>query len=111
MQYEVNNQPSGIAFECERGGVRRIVQNVHNLLMTVEGEVPYDRKRGINPRVLDQPVEDVNLVILREIDRLMNWEPRATAVSAKAELSDAGDMVITCVVDIKEEATGSNGQQ
>ncbi len=110
MQYEVSNQPSGVAFECERGGVRRIVQNVHNLLMTVEGEIPFDRKRGINPRVLDQPVEDVNLVILREIDRLMNWEPRATAVSARAELSEAGDMVVTCVVDIQEGGSGADGQ-
>ena len=37
---------------------------------------------------------------MREIDRLLEWEPDATAVSADARLDDDGQIIITCVIEV-----------
>lgn len=68
--------------------------------MTRLGEVPFDRMRGLNPAIWDMPLTELNTQILPEIDRVLLWEPRAKAVSAKAELDKNGETLISVIVEV-----------
>jgi len=103
-QYEINNLPAPIDFECGNELIRRTLQNAKNLLMCRRGEVPYDRQRGFDPALFDLPLEEMNLRLLRELDRVMLWEPDVEVVSASAQRTEEG-VVIRCVVEI---ALGGN---
>lgn len=98
--YTIDNRPGPINFESNKNMLQRTLQNAKNLIMCRMGEVPYDRKRGIDPALFDMPIIDVNEQLMPEIDRVLGWEPDAEAVSAVATRDENGDTVITVVVDI-----------
>lgn len=101
--YEIDNTKAPIDFECNKeGNTERTLQNCKNLLMCRMGEVPYDRRRGLNPAVFDMPLPELNNVILSEVDRVLAWEPDAKAVSARAYRDGNGELIIRCVVDVAE---------
>ena len=55
--------------------------NVHrcaeNLLATVRGEVPYDRLKGIDARIIDKPAEEAQTLIQQDAEWLLEtYEPR-----------------------------------
>lgn len=102
-KYVVDNKPSPIDFESiQKGTTARILQNCKNLLRCHMGEAPYDRMRGINPVVYDLPIAELNNVLLSEVDRVLEWEPKARAVSAKASMEGNGQLVLTVIVDIPD---------
>ena len=98
-RYTVDTTPTPIDFECT-DGIRRVLQNVKNLLRCRMGEVPYDRMRGVDPSIFDKGIEAVNQSLLPEIDRVLLWEPNAEAVAAAASTDENGDTVVTVTVEI-----------
>ena len=101
MEYEIDNLPNGIDFECNKSPVRRIVQNAKNLLTLRQGEIPFDRQRGFDWRLYDLPIQELRSRLAREIDRVLLWEPKAELVSCRADI-EGGVTVIRCVIDVKE---------
>ncbi len=100
--YMITNDATDINFEESRDTVSRVLQNCHNLLMTHRGEIPFDRRRGLDPAIYDMPYENVMEVLMRELSRVMVWEPRAIVQEARTELRDDGTMRITCILNINE---------
>lgn len=99
-RYTIDTRPGPIDFECNGDAVMRVLQNCKNLLMCRMGEVPHDRRRGLNQAILDLPIPEANEVILPEVDRVFKWEPKAEAVSAKVSRDENGNSVATVVLDI-----------
>ena len=57
-----------------------------NLLKCTRGEVPYERLKGLDPSLIDQPANNAEANLRRDIDWLVGtYEPRISA----------GDIVIT----------------
>ena len=102
-QYQINNIPAPIDFECGSDAVRRAVQNAKNLLMCRMGEVPYDRLRGFNPALFDLPLPELMQRLVPELDRVMMWEPDVEVVRAGCELGVNGAAIITAVIDVTIE--------
>ncbi len=51
----------------------------NNLLRTFRGEVPFERVKGINPRLIDRPSSEVNSELNDDAEWLVNtYEPRVT---------------------------------
>jgi len=98
-QYEISNAYSEIDFECNNDIEKRTLQNAKNLLMCRMGEVPYDRQRGIDPSLLDLPIDELQGLLLPELDRVMLWEPDVEVVSGKAERLHDGSVLIRCVIE------------
>lgn len=99
-QYVITNERTGVDWECETGTVQRILQNCRNLLITKMGEIPYDRYRGIDMRIIDKPLTEVRDMIEAECDRLMLYEKRAKVISASAYVRDHHDLVVRVIIDI-----------
>lgn len=97
--YEVDNGPGGELYRG-MGETGRILLNVKNLLRTTMGEIPYDRKRGLDPTLFDMNMQEIKTWITMEADRVLGWEPRARLENARAELTEAGELKITVTVEI-----------
>lgn len=75
---------------------------VENLLAIVRGEVPYDRLRGMNPRLIDRPAPEVEGDIVRDATWLVEtYEPRAALSSVTVENSGAQDGRFAIRADIE----------
>jgi len=98
--YMIDNKPTPIDFECNDDFLRRTLQNAKNLLMCRMGEVPYDRRRGINPALFELGLGEMNRQLLPEVDRVLGWEPDVKAVSAAATRNENGETVITVTVEV-----------
>lgn len=105
-RYQITNQPAEIEWELRGDSTRRIMQNVHNLMMCRMGEVPFDRLRGFDPSLYDLPLGKLEEKLLPELDRTLLWEPRAETVSASCALDEHGQTVITVLVDIETDEQG-----
>lgn len=99
-RYTIDNRPTPIDFECNHNAVLRTLQNAKNLLMCRMGEVPYDRKRGINPALFDIGIDKINAQLLPEVDRVLGWEPNVKAISARASMDEKGDTILSVVVEV-----------
>lgn len=99
-QYMIDNRSAPIDFECNSDKEMRTIQNCKNLLMTKQGEVPYDRFRGFNHHYFELPIDELNMRLVEELDRVMLWEPDAEVVSGKASMDSDGFIVITVVLEI-----------
>jgi len=105
--YEITNEGAEIDFEIPpEYEETRILQNVHNLLMTRKGEVPFDRERGFDHGIYDLPAERAEEELVPECVRVLLWEPRATLIDASGEWKEDGTMKITARISIEtgEEA-------
>lgn len=50
-----------------------------NLLATVRGEVPYDRLKGLDARVVDKPYHEAESLIQQDAEWVLEtYEPRGT---------------------------------
>lgn len=68
-------------------------QCVGNLLRLVRGEVPYERLKGIDARIIDSPSSTVAADLIAEAEWLIeNYEPRISldSINLVAELAKAG---------------------
>lgn len=101
--YEVTSEPVPLDFECTMVNniIERTLWNVRNLITLRRGEVPYDRQRGLDPAIFDLPYLEANAALLPELDRCLLWEPDAEVYDGWLEITDSGDTVVHCVVEIK----------
>ena len=77
-----------------------------NLLRLYRGEVPYERVKGLNPRLIDRPAGDSNAEVRQDAEWLLEtYEPRVSVNSINIEPSEAssGGFIVTADVEEKEE--------
>lgn len=68
-------------------------QCVGNLLRLIRGEVPYERLKGMDPRLIDSPSSTAGPELLADAEWLIeNYEPRISldSINLEAELAKAG---------------------
>lgn len=84
---------------------------VGNLLRIIRGEVPYERLKGLDARLIDQPTETVQAQAKEDARWLLEtYEPRAVVESINIgydEAAASGGLVITA--KIKGEGDITNG--
>ena len=100
-RYVIDNRPAPIDFGAT--GQARTVQNAKNLIMCHMGEVPYDRGRGFDPKRYHANMDVFRATLMEEIDRVLEWEPDATARSADAGMDENGEIVIRVEIDVTGE--------
>ena len=77
---------------------------VSNLLRTFRGEVPYERVKGLDPRLIDKPLATVELEVQQDARWLLEtYEPRATVNEIIMSNSDAVAGGFTVTADITEK--------
>ena len=77
----------------------------NNLLRLFRGEVPYERVKGLDPRIVDSPASVADGRLRQDADWLVNtYEPRAEIRSITVSQSDAinGGFTITADIEVKE---------
>lgn len=63
---------------------------VNNLLRTFRGEVPFERVKGLNPRLIDLPADEAEIELRQDAEWLLeNYEPRAVLEDVVLENEDA----------------------
>nr|DAK52516.1 MAG TPA: lysozyme [Caudoviricetes sp.] len=73
-----------------------------NLLLTFRGEVPYERVKGLDPRLMDKPVTTAEPEIRQDAEWLLEtYEPRAEVQRVTLEPIDTGGGY-TVTVEIEE---------
>ena len=83
---------------------------VKNLLRITRGEVPYERLKGLDPRMIDKPTVTVQPLIQQDARWLIEtYEPRAEIDSINVKPSEgvSGGLVVTAKISGEEEV--SNG--
>lgn len=98
--YEITTEPMPIDFEGCTTDTLRTLQNVKNLIMCRMGEIPYDRLCGFDPALFDLPPDEFAVALLPELDRVLMWEPEATAVSASYEFNADGEIIIHLFAEV-----------
>ena len=98
-QYQIDNIASPINFQ-EDDIILRTLQNAKNLLMCRMGEVPYDRYRGFDPALYELPIDELQVELLPELDRVMMWEPDVEVVDAEATLLESGEVYIKVIIEV-----------
>lgn len=74
---------------------------VQNLLAIVRGEVPYDRLRGLDPRIIDRPAADAVAEAVQDADWMLGvYEPRAKIDSIGAVNDDAAEGIFRVTAEI-----------
>ena len=84
--------------------LEEIIQNVKTILTTVQGEVPLDRKLGVDANILDLPISIAQAKITAAIVKAINeFEPRARVkqVTFKNSLTETADGILRPVIDIE----------
>ena len=79
---------------------------VNNLLQVFRGEVPYERVKGLDPRLIDRPISSADAQLRQDADWLVDtYQPRAEIKSIPVSQSDAdsGGLLVTADTDLKEE--------
>lgn len=79
---------------------------VANLLRTFRGEVPYERVKGIDPRIVDRPAMDAEIEIQQDATWLIEtYEPRAVvnSITMTADAAAAGGFVVQADITEREE--------
>ena len=57
-----------------------------NLLKIVRGEVPFERVKGLNPRIIDRPLIDAEAELQQDAEWLIStYEPRVTVDGIRVE--------------------------
>lgn len=101
MSYTIDtSQPINLNWSAT--GKERIVQNVFNLISTFKYEVAYNRAKGINPAILDKPINILEAAYISEVYRVVDeYEPRATVEKVSlSDVDDEGNMQFKVVIDI-----------
>lgn len=77
-----------------------------NLLKLTRGEVPYERVKGLDPRMIDRPLGVAEAEIQQDAEWLLEtYEPRVEVIAINIEPSDApsGGYSVTADINEKEE--------
>ena len=101
-RYVIDNRPVPLTFDVGDDDTARTIMNAKNLIMTVRGEIPYNRLCGIDADIFDMPINEANDVLMEAVDEALEFEPDAEAVDAKAWLDINGEMVMEVTIDVTE---------
>lgn len=77
----------------------------NNLLRCVRGEVPYERVKGLDPRMIDRPISEAKAGIQQDAEWLIStYEPRVTVGDIHVTQDDgvAGGFIVTADVEETE---------
>lgn len=75
----------------------------NNLLRMFRGEVPFERLKGINPRLIDRPTVEAIPEIQQDAEWLLEtYEPRATVQGIDVELNSGIDGGLSITANIEE---------
>lgn len=75
----LNLQGVSIILDHESPLSKEIMRNARVIVTTLEGEVPYDRSFGLNPEILDLPLNEArDLYMVECITKMRKYEPRAS---------------------------------
>lgn len=77
-----------------------------NLLKITRGEVPYERIKGLDPRMIDRPQSIAEAEIQQDAEWMLEtYEPRVEVKAINIQPADApgGGFVVTADVNEKEE--------
>lgn len=75
----------------------------NNLLLMFRGEVPYERVKGLNPRIMDRPQQDAEAEIKQDAEWVIStYEPRAEVVGISVTPADTPTGFLV-TADIKEK--------
>lgn len=75
---------------------------VNNLLRLFRGEVPYERVKGLDPCIIDQPIRSSDPTFRQDADWLIDvYEPRAKIKTITVEQRDAIDGGFSIAADIE----------
>lgn len=77
-----------------------------NLLRLTRGEVPFERVKGLDPRMIDRPLHIVGADIQHDAEWLLDiYEPRVNVKGIHIVPADAaaGGFVVTADIEEKEE--------
>ncbi|SCJ81158.1 Uncharacterised protein [uncultured Flavonifractor sp.] len=73
-----------------------------NLLLTFRGDVPYERVKGLDPRLMDKPITVAEPEIKQDAEWLLEtYEPRVTVNGISLDAKDTGGGYIV-TADITE---------
>lgn len=103
MFYTIDTRAAPIDWEND-DFIPRTLQNAKNLLRTWQGEVPFDRYRGLDSRMNDKSMVVVQANILREVERVLMWEPDVRVVAARA-VPENGLVIIEVDLEVKQSST------
>lgn len=101
MQYVIDTS-NPISINWGAKGNERIVQNVLNLISTWMNEIAYSRNKGIDPTLLDKPVDIASAQYISEVYRVIqDYEPRAEIEEIKLiGVDNEGNMQFKVVINI-----------
>lgn len=75
-----------------------------NLLQTIRGEVPYERLKGMDARLVDKPLASASFEAQADAEWLINtYEPRVDVRGIRLKDSDAVGGGFTVVADVTEK--------
>lgn len=76
---------------------------VENLISLTRGEVPFDRVRGIDARIIDSPAEEAALDLQQEARwNIETYEPRVNADKTVINTVEAGAGNFKLEIDVSE---------
>ena len=83
---------------------------VSNLMRTFRGEVPYERVKGIDPRMIDRPTAVVGPVVQEDVSWLIEtYEPRADVENICTALDGGADGSLLITAKLKGKGEVTNG--
>lgn len=78
---EITATPDSIVL-FPKSELEEVIQNVRTIITTLMGSVPLDRDFGIDPSVIDKPINVVRPLLVKEVkEKIEQYEPRAKLVS------------------------------
>ena len=82
---------------------------VENLVSIVRGEVPFDRVRGIDARIIDSPSTEAAQDFEQEARwNIETYEPRANADRTEITVNETGSGGFMLSIDISEDIDEEN---
>ena len=81
-----------------------------NLLRIYRGEVPYERTKGLDPRMFDKPTETVRPEVQQDARWLLEtYEPRAAVENVNITQSGGADGGLLITANLTREGEVTNG--
>ena len=78
----------------------------NNLFRLFRGQVPYERVKGLDPRLLDRPIVTSNMQLRQDADWLIDtYEPRAAIKAISILRSDSAEGGFTITAEIEERGS------
>lgn len=74
-----------------------------NLLKIVRGEVPFDRVKGLDPRIVDRPLMEAEADLQQDAEWLLStYEPRVTVGEIHVAHPDGVAGLFSVTAEVKE---------